>query len=297
MKELPLIRILVVALTVISCELLVTVDVPVNPPRLVLNGLITSDSGWAVMLTRERHILDGERDFALVENATVNVTDLLDGAVIPLSYNGYGKYRSPTTPVSGKQYQVNVTAPAFAAVNSTTEIPDLVPITNVTWDSAHAEPADQFGRIKYPFEITFKDQPGKQNYYSVTLTAELVNNIPTGPNTTRKDTATTSLFLESEDPLYERGNFGIFNDTFFSGETRTIRFKVQSRRNTEVLRAYLVLTNFSEDFYRYHATSQLQHQVGFDPFSQPVKIYNNIEGGLGIFAGATSSVVEWKMGD
>ena len=48
---------------------------------------------------------------------------------------------------------------------------------------------------------------------------------------------------------------------------------------------YAVLRTTTEEYYQYNFTSDLQASVESNPFAQPVQVYDNIENGLGIFAG------------
>lgn len=50
-------------------------------------------------------------------------------------------------------------------------------------------------------------------------------------------------------------------------------------------RLYVVLRTVTEDYYQYNYTRDLQASVENNPFAQPVQLYDNIDGGLGIFAG------------
>ena len=53
---------------------------------------------------------------------------------------------------------------------------------------------------------------------------------------------------------------------------------------------FLELRSVTEEYYRYFAGLSRQKQSSDSPFSEPVIIYDNIDGGLGIFAGYNSSV-------
>ena len=47
----------------------------------------------------------------------------------------------------------------------------------------------------------------------------------------------------------------------------------------------VVLRTTTEEYYNYHYTRDLQASVESNPFAQPVQVFDNIEGGLGVFAG------------
>lgn len=58
-------------------------------------------------------------------------------------------------------------------------------------------------------------------------------------------------------------------------------------------RLYAVLRAVTEEYYNYNYTRDLQASVENNPFAQPVQMFDNVEGGLGIFAGY--SQVEKKV--
>ncbi len=48
---------------------------------------------------------------------------------------------------------------------------------------------------------------------------------------------------------------------------------------------HAILRNTTEEYYDYNYTRDLQISVESNPFAQPVQVFDNIEGGLGVFAG------------
>ena len=50
-------------------------------------------------------------------------------------------------------------------------------------------------------------------------------------------------------------------------------------------RLYTILRTTTEEYYQYNYTRDLQASTENNPFAQPVQVFDNIEGGLGIFAG------------
>lgn len=50
-------------------------------------------------------------------------------------------------------------------------------------------------------------------------------------------------------------------------------------------RLYTILRTTTEEYYQYNYTRDLQASTDNNPFAQPVQVYDNIKGGLGIFAG------------
>lgn len=48
---------------------------------------------------------------------------------------------------------------------------------------------------------------------------------------------------------------------------------------------FALLRTTTEEYYNYNYTRDLQASVENNPFAQPVQVYDNVEGGLGVFAG------------
>ena len=48
---------------------------------------------------------------------------------------------------------------------------------------------------------------------------------------------------------------------------------------------HVILRTTTEEYYKYNYTRDLQASTEDNPFAQPVQVFDNIEGGLGIFAG------------
>lgn len=276
-----------------SCELMVDVDVPFDGPRIVVNGLFTPDSVMTVILTEEKYILKADGPYTPITSATVSVTDQSGNAVANLEHIGHGWYRSPTRPIAGASYNIRIEAPGYSSVQAVSVLPDVVPIIDAVWDSTIIEPGSDFGTEMPTLEMTFRDPPGR-NYYMVLMYLDAVRTYQTGPNTFVTDTVSTIAYLNSDDPIYDGENLGsgAFTDVLFEGREVTIKYRAYGGFG-EIINTNLVLMNLGEDYYKYHTTGRLQDDVGFDPFAQPVKVFNNVQGGLGVFAGAASATWRW----
>jgi hypothetical protein len=297
------ILIFIVALIGAACELIVDVDVPLDDYRIVLNGVIRSDSAWRVDLFRERHILDRNSrqsgppsQWTIVTTADVVVTDEIGNIVANLEQHQEGVYRATGNPEPGKTYHIKVEAPGYPTATAITTVPALVTIVRALWDSTNMVPGGDFSPPGYSLDVTIKDPPGVKNYYRIQLFVQMEQTLQQGPGQPVTDTVYTERYLTSNDPVYdlENGGFGLINDTFFDGQERTIRYIVPDQCCGRNLKTFLVLSTFNEEYYKYYTSLSLQRQVGFDPFAQPVVVFGNISGGLGIFGAASTSVREWS---
>lgn len=285
-----------------ACELVVDVDVPLPAQRLVVNGLLRPDSTFRVEVFREKHILEQESLLAFVTDADVNITDDL-GNTLHLTFEpgSFGTYRAPGVPEIGRTYTITATKKDYEVARASATIPSSVNVTRIEWDSAHAIGGTGWQPLQYPIKIVFRDPKGPNFYeFAMYVESELTFSHPT--TGIQVDTVISPANLTSNDPVYDERPVPatIISDTFFEDQERAIQFYVYDYGwNTDysrqrVLRVFVVLTSYEESFYRYMTTLQLQRDVGFDPFAQPVKVYANVSGGLGIFSGAFTSVTEFK---
>ncbi|MGB3780156.1 MAG: DUF4249 family protein [Tunicatimonas sp.] len=74
----------------------------------------------------------------------------------------------------------------------------------------------------------------------------------------------------------------ILNEEAYDREGNVIR---EAGDTTGMSTLHLVLRNTTEEYYNYNFTRDLQASVENNPFAQPVQVFDNVENGLGIFAG------------
>ena len=93
------------------------------------------------------------------------------------------------------------------------------------------------------------------------------------------------------------------NDKSFNGKDFRIKILIhqgnilhdRKQRGKGMITVYL--NSLSKEFYKYALSFSEQIETGDNPFTEPVKVYSNIENGLGVFAGYSYSkdslVVVW----
>ena len=143
--------------------------------------------------------------------------------------------------------------------------------------------------------LTFKDPGETKNYYEVKVLQD-------GYYIRNQDTIrfVNNLFVEPIDPAQSNDNFNgaskLLDDNLFNGKNHVFRMRLRSYRfnQQESTRVRVILQSVTESYYRYFATQSLQNNTSGDPFAQPVQVFTNVENGLGIFAGYSTSVIELK---
>ena len=178
--------------------------------------------------------------------------------------------------------------------------------------------------IAYAVTIRLDDPP-EENFYSLSLFIQWdgLSTIDVDDNLEIElQEGMTDVYLRSEnpivdDPFYTYRRELIFKDVSFNGQQYELKtymiFKpydaIYSRifnkgfvleqnaydreRNIVrqpgdtigVHRLYALLRTTTKEYYDYLYTRDLQASVENNPFAQPVQVFDNVEGGLGIFAG------------
>ncbi|MGB3848505.1 MAG: DUF4249 domain-containing protein [Tunicatimonas sp.] len=137
--------------------------------------------------------------------------------------------------------------------------------TNATLQSDDPLIDDPFDR--YAAELLFKDARFNGQEYELKLYMQQFIGVSGGVSTFL-DIATKDFYVLNEEVYDLQGNvvFGA-DESFPSYEL------------------FALLRTTTEEYYNYTRTRDLQASVESNPFAQPVQVFDNIEGGLGVFAG------------
>lgn len=281
-----------VSLSLGSCELVLDAKLPRDPDRLVVNGILNTDSAFVVSVSASRFILDQQK-FSPLAGATVSITDD-EGRVYDLHQASSGNYESDVFPIAGTTYTINAFADGFVPVTSQARVPDPVTIENLTLDTL-AAPNPNETKIVVRFQL---DDPGlTENYYEVRCYLKIAVEYPTfPPGETIKDTLDYLTVIRPPGSDPEDSESTVFSDKFFNGKTFSFESDMSIYQTPEsvVVASKLVLLNIGPEYYRYRTTLRLQQNSEGDPFAQPVQVYNNIDKGFGIFAGISRSILVLK---
>jgi len=270
-----------------GCELTLEVDIPHDKESLVVNSIFAADSLWQVSVSYDRAILD-THPFKIVEDADVVIYDE-SGPVETLKLNNQESYyrSAANKPVPGKRYEIRVSAPGHDPVSAFAYTPRATEIVSVktrdTFINDHPATA---------FDITIQDDPSVENYYRVFVATESYNFYP---NTNAPTLFYSRMSLESDDPLLaDENNLSeggvLIKDALFNGKEAKLSVKMlQYGNGNDYGKIRVNVETLSREAYDYFITSQLQYNTSDDPLAQPVKVFNNVEGGFGIFAGYNQS--------
>jgi hypothetical protein len=219
-------------------------------------------------------------------------------------------YRSRgLVPQTGELYIVKVSAPGFEPVTAENSIPVPVPIESVQYNSNFAEPEDDDTEqvLGFDVSVTVQDPPDQKNYYHLIFYQELFSYMVTPDGDTLRG---IKLYAEpktlyTKDPnLPVLKNFDqrgfLADDRHFNGKKMVFDVAGSySFDNQKFLPGnFLIeLRSVSEAYFFHYSTLTMQGGLGGNPLSEGVVIYDNIENGVGIFAGYSSSVNTVKITD
>ena len=295
-----------------GCEKFLDFEGEDAPPRLVLNGTFTTDSVFTVQLSNSSGYVD-KAPLNTIPYGNVVVYGENGEFIDSLHHTAYGIYKGSVLASANTTYRVNATAGSFGTVSAKDYIPVAVPITN--WDTVTTSVTEyDYTSPRLQIDFTINDPAGMENFYvlEVYYTRYYYVDYGYNPNTgnTTYDTvyydqpirermyySTSDQILLSESDMsidetlyYSRGLS--FRDALFNGKSQTFRILVEVNYYGDNSNMELHLKSSSEAYYSYARTIEKYFNTAGDPFSQPVQVYNNIENGLGIWAGYTVDIVE-----
>lgn len=291
----------ILAIGLVSCETVIDYDGELSEPMIVTApislqddrpryegqfGFTPSSSLQEIGLTYSIDILDNGYPQQL-DNALVQVREQ-GGAWIQFDEMISGYYRTNGFQFEeGKTYEYRASRSGYETVTSEFEIPNHVEITDAKFVREVGFDSLSFEDGYSEYEITFTD-PGGDQFYSISCI--LVD---------QNDTLQASYYVTSSSPFANAISDGEYyayfselysDNALYRGEEVTIPVRVMNLRGEEPpqnLKLAFVLRTHDIHSYRYHSSLQrYQYNGGSgDPFSQPVLVYTNFDGGLGYVGG------------
>lgn len=256
-----------------SCEKEIPFEVDDDGNKLVVNCFIGPNMETVVAYVSKSQSVISVGAIETLPNATVTL--FKNGTSLgTMTSAGEGKFTLDHTPEIGATYRIEASANGLDPVQAETTIP-TEPVLN---SISTPEIVDN----DLVFDVTIADDANQENFYQLLLlTADEF-----GTNLAITGFSSNSpLLANNSNPFGDNNEYfyddAFFTDSAFNGENITLELSV-----------YYVQTNFtlqflncSEAYYLYKRTLLNYYQNNDNPFAQPVQIYSNIEGGLGIFAG------------
>lgn len=270
-------------LTTVSCNedaftKYVEVDIPDDEQRLVLLASLNAENDVHRFVISNTLNINDEPEF---ENLEVDEIKFItpDQGIINPEIDGNTYVIENYKFLSGADYSIEISDSDWPAATSTIRTPKEVDVIEVKADTL-----DDFGRISHLFEITINDPEDEKNYYlfSGTSEVELADN----------EICISDYYFDylEEDIISE---YDWISDFSFNGQSKTIKLKSRVRCSGDASKsvAYrLNIISVPAEFVEYDKSIDLAYEAQDNPFVEPTTLFTNVEGGLGIFSIATSTV-------
>ena len=275
------------------------INLPDTGRKIVLNGLINSDSLIRVYVGKSIYISDSDGLVVQnLDNAKVYIYQnglLIDSLQHDFKVINWGLFYPPgnyyskkVKPLPGKEYRIVAKVPGLPDVSATAILPNPVKIEKVDAAAIRLAPYNQ-DALKC--NIKFADPLNETNYYLVDVFYKDGDQI-ISERFTCKDPVVEEYL---SDGSIAGGNLAgvVFSDKVINGKTYSLNLTIwrnPTRSGDGPRRVlYFHLYSISENYYKYIRMLNLYNAKHGKPLSEPVQVFSNITGGYGIFAGAAVS--------
>lgn len=279
----------VIILAAFGCEQFLEVELPGQEPRLVLNASLENGDTIKVYLTKSRGILEkvdpDNREHMILENGKIVLTSQ-GGADYPFLFKVRDSrfednafyYLTGVDLKPNEQYIINAESPGLKSVSSEIVFPEQVLIKDVTIKRLGSTTNSTYDEL-VEMIVKFEDPPGT-NFYRISgyITGKLIG----------RDNFfyASTLYPTPLNPIYEMeysyGSGILFDDRILKGKESEMIFRTTLPKGYE-LEIEIDFAHVSYAYFEYHRTADLQDYNRGDFLAQPVLVYNNIIGGMGIF--------------
>jgi hypothetical protein len=300
---------LIISILTISCNKVRDDLLPEGIPRIYCQSILTPDSAIRVYVGQTTNITHYEPNF--IDDATVLLYSN-SKFVDTLTNDGDGTYISAEHPVVGNLYTIEVIKTGILTGSCT--VPDSTKIIEpkIEFPTGYDAVNEQYyGQLS--FEIY--DNPDVENFYEVLIF-----------NRTQDELTNTFYYQYYNNPNYiilpdkvvqNEGDWDyspttlFFSDQLFNGKKQQVSFSIASgygiindvwTSNLEE-NGYVLLRSISKEYYKYrkiytrHSFNSQIHSDGIRNLlftGEPLDMYTNVEGGLGVVAAFSSTIKKIK---
>lgn len=276
---LPLFIILIVLIN-ISCEKELDSNF-INNKEIVIHGFINPDSivKINVSFTYPENINTPDTNDIFINDAICLLYEN-NTFIDTLNYTKNGFYICNNfKPTTNNAYKLTVKVKGFKEINATTTIPEKVKFS-INLEKIYT--------YVYKGNITFKDPPGNTYFLFNILTKDTIRYSFEDVGHIEYSDGFQYYFINPDmGKSIEGQNFrnqNTFSDEKFKDKTYNLNIqRIESGFSNGYI--YFWLTTLNKDLYLNLKSKKKYYDIKDDIFAEPVNLYSNINGGLGIFAG------------
>ena len=287
MNKIPYILALVFIVLASACQKELDIDLPEADIHLVLNGMLEKDSIIQINVGRSRCALDDSNTQSYVETANVEVFE--NGTSLgKLTHREVGWYELTGSTVKARtEYRFVVTKDDKTAAVTTT-VPFGESVITVDTSSVISE----WGDKQYFLKININDVANVENFYGFSIRERhWMHRYDTHTGELTQYDDLNSGHLYSDDPAVLNAWYTkdlVISDDFFDGKEYSFlaSFGLYAYDEDSV-RIYMDYKEITKDYYTYLNSLILYSNAQDNPLAEPVQVYTNVVGGLGLVAASS----------
>lgn len=272
---------------------------------------------FSIQVVKSNDILNENNVFENITDATVDIFEENE-LISSLSYSGSDLFLTPQgiAPNVGKSYRIEVNSPIYGKVTANSYVPNPVNIKRAfISDENYYDVSEGREKVEITFEV--EDEVDVENYYYLSVYSSYEDGGQEQPYYwTTCFSSNDPIFDEDEydDDFFEGEDgttnyycegFSTFRDLIFEGESKTVKIYIDQYDAFDFIynpdtgevekvlkKVQLAFGSMSRDIYNYKRSAKSQYWNVDNPFAEPIRVYSNIEGGIGIFGGFVETGVE-----
>lgn len=276
----------------VSCQEEIAFEDEWGDPKLVLNAIIEEGEPIVAHLSRSKQVTDLSGLSLNIINGSISL--YAEGIKISdLTHTENGLYVSGIPAVTGVTYELLAIAPNYELIKgqSTVAIP-----TQINGIDSVGVQTDQWQGEQIVLNVKFSDVAGVDNYYR--LSAYYMDSIEMyNPQSETYelvyDRRSVNLYAsEVGGDIYQFNNALNVSDALFDGKEYQLKVNMDSWSlpANKPVQVYFELGSQDKHLFYYTKAVMLQEQSqDMSIFAEPVAMYNNIEGGVGIVGSISHS--------
>ena len=302
-----LLSLLIIPLLVCSCGNTPKFELEEDPGELVVVSNFNLTKDIKVFVSKSRSILGNQSITEYIDNAVVELykgeqyleTLEIGGTKVDGSETVF--YTSSTFQAEvDVLYTIKVQVPGYEEVTARSRIPSSIQLVSLEIMSLKTvERPDGKALLEFDLNLQFEDPAEEINYYHINLMQQYHPFFITEGDTifnaadAYRETVIISSKINSNNEAAHISGGILLKDQPFNGKiiSYTLPVNLVIDPQKEIPGNLIVdLRTVSEEYYLYFDALSRQKESDDTPFTPPVFLFDNIEGGKGVFAGYNSSL-------
>ncbi len=276
------------ALFLVSCEKTMYVDLPGDKTKIVMNGILSPESGlWLNVSESVSATTPVANSFIPITDATVDYyqNDILITSIIDNNTGNYSE--TDFIPLVNNEYKIIVNAPGLPEARAVVTVPDPVKILDFDTTTVIRK-FDIYNSIHYEvdFFVNFSIEDPDTIFNHYMLGIYYLENDAYHPLQGETDDINMNIYIKDGIEVLA------WDDQNFNGQTTEFTVKFNMNYYEGFKTVFLVtLYSIEEDYFKYlKSYSQNFTVLNDDPLLfEAVQVSSNINNGYGIIAAVSSS--------